>query len=434
MRPLRLALWWAAAAWVAFTVVVRIARGEVVLLSSHAAPVVRLVAVIVVFLLGCAERLRPEEQRPEGAGRAAGSGSPGDEQGSPGDEQGAPGDEQGAPAATVHVRAQGGEAQPLTTVEPTDAVVQEFPPRLTDAALTTMYDWIGPRGLWRRVVDPHAAEDMPRSAPIGARGPAAEELAAQVRAHQERRKKGEAETAATLTALLSAAEAVPLYDAWLAGFVWLQARGLRPAPTDLLARVERHLRVTHALVLAQAVTGRVEFSAWRSKAAPPAGWRGASLVPPGLAAAARRAFDGGADAAQFESTAVLALSVTQGAVTLVRRAGATTLTAGTAVRLRRLDVLRAPAGATLRHAQLGPLVLPAGAEVTAWNVGEFVGAEGRAYVGALIDAALAGDPVALTGLEAVLPAAHAAIREATRARPDAPGAASLRTLLTAFDE
>lgn len=420
MRPLRLALWWAAAAWVAFTVVIRIARGEVVILSSYAAPVVRLVALIVVFLVGCAEKLKPGD--PNGQ-----HGEPG-QSGSQGSQGGAPAVDPAKPEEPAAVET------PAPTIEPADPVAQEFPANLSDETLRVMYGWIEPRGLWRRM-SPGGTLELGDEVTFGVKPLGAmKEFKAQVEAFNRRQQAGEAETATTLTALLAAAEAVPLYDAWLAGFVWLRARGLRPAPVALLARVERHMRVTHALVLAQASTGPVEFTAWRSKAAPPVGWRGAMRVPAGLAAAAKKAFDDGADAGQFETAAALSLTVAQGSPVLVRRAVETPLAVGKAVRLRRLDVLRAPAGATLRHATLGPLTLPAGAEVTAWSVGEYLGPEARAQVRGWIDAALGGDAAALNSLEAVLPAAHAAIREAERARPDAPGAANLRTLLTAFDE
>jgi len=97
-------------------------------------------------------------------------------------------------------------------------------------------------------------------------------------------------------------------------------------------------------------------------------------------------------------------------------------------------VIRAPEGATLEHATLGALVLPKGAELTAWNAGEFLAPDARAKLQKIVDAALAGDEKELARLEAVLPAAHAAIRAAALAKPDAPGAAGLRTVLTSFDE
>ena len=223
-----------------------------------------------------------------------------------------------------------------------------------------------------------------------------------------------------------------MYDAWLAGHVWRHARGLRPAPAGLLGRIERHLRVVQAIAQGQASTGPIEFSAWRSKAGPPPGWSGLR-VPAGLAAAAREAFVK-VDAGTWETGGVLGLTVVQGEGALLRRGGEVKLTAGAGLRLRRLDVVRAPAGLRLRHAVYGELVVPAGGELTAWTVGELLSAPARARLQGRVDAALAGESAALAELEGALPLAQAAIRAAVAGKPEAPGAAGLRLLLTSFDE
>lgn len=404
MRSLRVAAVWAGAAWIALAVLVRMARGEVVVMSSYAAPVVRIVALVLVFVASCADRLRPGE--PQASAEQGGELSPGT----------------GVPAAEVPV-----------VVEPGLPVDRAFPAEVTDEALAVAYGWIPPRSLWGvmtrsgRLGDEGLPVDEPRRT-------AAKKFAAEVEAFKTRRQKNEDETVATLRSLIVAAEGVPLYDAWLAGFLWGYARTIKPAPVEVLGRLERHLRVAHALTLAQATTGPVEFSAWRSKAGPPPGWRATATVPAGLAKAARREFENGADAGAWETAATLAFKIGAGSVVLVRRGGEMSVAAGAAVRLRRLDVIRAPAGATLAHATLGAIVMAKGGELTAWNVAEFLSVEGRARVQGLVDAALAGDADALTKLEEVLPAAHGVMRAGVEARPDAPGAAGLRTLLTSFDE
>ncbi len=123
---------------------------------------------------------------------------------------------------------------------------------------------------------------------------------------------------------------------------------------------------------------------------------------------------------------------------LVRRASETRLVAGAPLRLRRLDVVRAPAAAVLRHPALGELTLPAGAEMTAWNVAMFLDAAGQAWVEARPRAALNNEAAALTELEAVLPAAHGAIRAALERSEaegwDGAGRSALRMVLQAFDE
>lgn len=417
MRSARVLAVWAAAAWVALTVLVRMFRGEVVILSGYAAPVVRLVAIVLVFLASCADKLRPGESQGQGEDLSQGTAP-----------QGKPGAAEDLSAGTAPTPT----PAPVVVVEPAAAAPQGFPDDLTDDALSATYNWIEPRGLWRRVL---AAQPGLTVGDLGMSERAAEakRLTDEIAAFRARQDRGEAETATTLRALLDAAEAVPLYDAWLAGFVWLHARTIKPAPVELYARVERHLRVANAVVLGQATTGRIEFSAWRSKAGPPPGWREAR-VPKGLAGAARREFDNGADAGAWETEAVLPLKVGPGSVVLIRRGGETNIAAGQGVRLRRLDVIRTAEGATLEHATLGALVLPRGAELTAWNAGEFLTTDAKAKLQAIVDAALAGDAAELARLEAVLPAAHAAIRAAVAAKPDAPGAAGLRTVLTSFDE
>lgn len=390
IRSMRALLVWASAAIVALGLLRRIFRGEVVVLSSHAAPVIRLLAIALVFVAGCVEKLRP----------AVASGP----------------DSEDMSQGTV-----------TQSAAPVVAPAQRFPAELDDAGLTAAYAAYPPRTLASQFMDESLGG--PRSGD-GGRIP---ELAAEIVAHRERAAAGQPETAATLTALLDAAERVHVYDAWLPAHLWQHARALVPAPSALFARLERHLRICHALVVGQTVTGPLEFSAWRSKAGPPRGWTGVT-VPPGLAAAARDSFEDGVDAGTWDSEAALELTVVRGQPRLLRRDGAAIVAVGAALRLRRLDVVRADAAVVLRHASLGELTLPAGGELTAWNVGDRLGSVARARVQVQVEQALAGDESALTALESILPAAHAAIRVGVAAKPNAPGAAGLRMLLTGFDE
>ena len=287
MRSRRWVWLWASASWLAITILRRMLRGEIVVLSNHAAPVVRLVAIVLVFLAGCAEKLRPQAPDPHG--------SP---------------DMSQAPDEPV--------AAPVAVPEP-PAVAHEFPAGLDDAALARAYRWSGKRNLWSFFVgeDP-SHTGAPR---VGQADPeiaaAVDEFVAKAAQHVERLHSHEAETALTLVALLDAVEAFHLYDVWLAGHLWQHARTLSPGSPAVLSRIERHLRVCNALALAEASTGPVEFSAWRSKAGPPRGWTGLQ-VPPGLTAAARAAFPG-ADAGTWDSQAVVTLIVARGEPVLLRR-------------------------------------------------------------------------------------------------------------------
>ncbi len=404
MRSARLLWLWASASWLAITIVRRILRGEVVVLSAHAAPVVRLVAIVLVFLASCAEKLGPQAPDPHG--------SPDMSQGT----------ETPAPVAA-----------PVAAPEP-PAVAQEFPAGLDDAALARAYRWSGKRNLWAFF----AGEESPQaSAPrTGQADPeivaAVDDFVAKAAQHARRLRSHELETAVTLVALLDAVEAFHLYDVWLAAHLWRHAQQLRPASPVLLSRIERHLRVCNALALAEASTGPVEFSAWRSKAGPPRGWSGLQ-VPAGLTDAARAAFPG-ADAGTWDAQAVVVLTVARGGPVLLRRGAEQPLAAGGSLRLRRLDLVRAPAGATLQHPKLGELTLPAGAELSAWRLGDFLTAPVRDELGATLRRAMAGDAAALAEVEALVPALHMEIRRVLTEKPDAPGAPGLRLVLANFDE
>lgn len=256
------------------------------------------------------------------------------------------------------------------------------------------------------------------------------------RAHVEGRRDGRAPTLAELRGLLDVAEALPIFDAWLAGYVWRRAApvgGATAERAELLARVERHLRVHHALLRGQASEGQVEFTAWRSKAAAPRGWSGVS-VPLGLLKAAREAYTT-ADAGTWETAGTLALTVVRAeGLTLIRRGQAVPLADGEALVLRRLDLLQARGPAALRHAVLGDLSIGAGGTMSAWDAGERLAPAGKAKVQAEVTAALSGDAAALRRIEAILPAAHAEVRRAVAAKPGAKGAAGLRMALALFDE
>lgn len=451
--------WWrdlwafAAALALALAVVLRWRRGQVVMVSGAAAPAIRLLALVIVFVQGCADRLRGRE---EPGGQGAQAGPNGQVPGDTAQETGANGQVSGGVSQQT---GPGGQVPEDTAAQaggdglgpaPADAF-----PLASEAELTTHFRLLADRGwdasaykaMTRRlatVAEGAGAQDPGWDELLrlieGIRGelagPAGEAFVGRWRAHVEARRQGKAEGAAALLGLLDAAEALPVYDAWLAGYVWRQSAGQAATGAqraELLARIERHLRVQHALLKGQVETGPVEFTAWRSKAAPPRGWSGL-VVPPGLLAAAREAYPG-CDAGTWATAGTLALTVVRGdGLTLVRRGQRVALAPGQAVVLRRLDLLEARGPALVRHVTLGDMSLGAGAIVTAWDIGERLDAGGRALVQAKIAAALAGDADALRGLEAVLPAAHAEIRRAVARRADAPGAAGLRMALALFDE
>lgn len=435
--------WWrdlwafAAALALGAAIVLRWRRGQVAMVSGAAAPAIRLLALVIVFVQGCADRLRGGEQ----AGEQAGAGDGGQGAGSggqvPSDTAQETGTNEQVPKDMVEgpARDDGFPLASEAALERCLALQIDRGWGVSGYKRTTRLLAVVPAGAGQQ--DP-AWDDVLRQSEVlrdeGIEAGSADAFIARLRAHVEARRAGRAQTAAELLALLGAAEALPVYDAWLAGYVWRMSAGAAGPRAELMARIERHLRVHHALLKGQVETGPVEFTAWRSKAAPPAGWRGGLVVPRGLLAAARAAYPQ-ADAGTWETAGTLVLEVIRAdGLALVRRGQRVALTPGQVVTLRRLDLLEARGPALLRHAALGELSFGAGASASAWDVGERLGAAGVARVQAQVDAALAGDAAALRWLEGVLPAAHAAIRRAVAQRPDAPGAPGLRTALALFEE
>lgn len=428
----------------AAAIVIRWRKGQVAMVPDAAAPAIRLLALVIVFAQGCADKLRRKDE-PAGQGAAPGAG---EEQG---EEQGAGegGDADGDMSQSLGSNGPGEEDMSQAAIED-----GEFPLRDEDEVarcvrlladqgwatsnykrfarrLATVAEGTGPSDpVWEELL-----RLLEATRERGFAQAAAEAFEARFRAHLEARRYGRSETIAAFEALLLAAEALPLFDAWLAGYVWRQAAPLAasgPARARLLARVERHLRVRQALLKGEAEAGPVEFVPWRSKAAPPADWRGVT-IPPGLLPAARRAY-ASADTGTWETAGTIALTIRSEGVMLVRRGRARPIEVGQTITLRRLDLLHARRAARLHHAELGDMSIGAGESAWAWNLGARLGAEGRAQVRARVAAAQAGDASALKQLEAILPAAHQEIRAAVAARPEAPGSAGLRMLLALFDE
>ncbi|WAS98288.1 hypothetical protein [Nannocystis punicea] len=424
----------------AAAVVVRWRSGQVALLSSTAAPAIRLLALLIVFVQGCADRLRGREE-PDGQGAPPGAGDshvPEDmSEGAGPSQQGDEDMSTGTEPAASQGPALGPDVFPLAD----EAALGRYARLVADDAFhpgpvkrfalalvlvpeaTPVQD---PR--WQQVADALGA------LADAAGGPEAQAFRSRWQAHLEARKAGGSETVADVQALLTSMEALPLYHAGLAGYVWRRGAPLvagAPARAELLARIDRHLRACEALLKAESETGPIEFTAWRSKAAPPVGHSGLRVAK-GLHAAAKGHYPQ-VDAGTWATEATLALTAVDGGVTLLRAGRAEPLQPGQRFALRRLDVLSAARPAKLRHDELGDMSLGADSAVTAWDVGSRLAAPGRELVRARVTAAQGGDAQALKQLEALLPAAHLEIRRALVERPQAPGSPGLRTLLELFD-
>ncbi|MCY0992445.1 hypothetical protein OV203_35225 [Nannocystis sp. ILAH1] len=435
--------WWldlgsfAVALALAAAVVLRWRRGHVALLSSTAAPAIRLLALLIVFVQGCADRLRGREE-PDGQGAVPGSqdmsvGAGPSQQVEEDMSQGA-----NAPESSGTTPTLGPDAFPLAD----EAALGRWARLVADDGFA-----VGPGKRFALALVP-VPEATPAQDPRwlqvasalealadAAGGAEGEAFRSRWRAHVEARKAGGSETIAELQALLSSMEALPLYHAGLAGYVWRRAAPLPVSASEraeLFGRIERHLRACEALLKGQFETGPIEFTAWRSKAAPPVGYSGLK-VPKGLLAAAKGHYPQ-IDAGTWTVEATLSLTVVDAGVTLLRAGRASELQAGQRFTLGRLDVLASGRPAKLRHDELGDMSLGAGAVVTAWDVGQRLARPGSERVRAKVAAAQSDDSKALEQLQSILPAAHLEIRRALAEKPQAPGSPGLRTLLELFDQ
>lgn len=242
-----------------------------------------------------------------------------------------------------------------------------------------------------------------------------------------------------LLAALDEVEKVAIVDAWVVALLWnrlgdipepktMPARLLR---RKLLHRLTTHARLATALVRARAEVSRIEFAPWRSKAAPPPGYRrGPSSLE--IAVAVGRHYKR-ADPGTWTSSAVSEVRVRRG------KSGLDLIRGGQAVKLHarftlgRLDLLETTKEVVLQTS-VGPVTLPAGRQLSAWQLPTLVAGDTQKNVDALILSALAGDEQALTTLSEVLPFAHLSLRRAVQKSPEAKGAPGLRMLLALFDD
>lgn len=311
---------------------------------------------------------------------------------------------------------------------PVPAITPGFPTQLDDAALAAMIElrqgfafsaFFSEREWslqWSDLMEHQRPPQMHHeTTPLG-------RLEREVDAHHLRWLSNTPESATTLLALLNAAEAAMLYDWEIANHVWTHARELQPAPVAVFERLDHHFRVIRALHLGAAVTG----PAVRDNQTY------AIEVPPGLTAAAARAFPD-ADAGSFDSEGTLTLTVVRGRVVLLHRGVEQLVTEGEELLLRRLDVLRVPAAATLRHAVLGEIAVAAGAEITAGNASGLLSPGQRDQLARLIAAMGGPGSEARATVEAMMPFAYPLIRASYENDPGGSGRMGALQLMYKFD-
>lgn len=271
--------------------------------------------------------------------------------------------------------------------------------------------------------------------------PATRALGEVVRQYATARADGRPETLAELFGLLNAIEGVPAYSTPFAAWLWRRARALPSSAASfnderalLYARLHHHLRVADALLQGQALTAPVEYTAWRSKAAPPQGWAPTATLPPDLVAKARATFEKQPSIPWDRVSASVTVVGEDADATLLRDGNASSIAAGVRVVLGRLDILEAKTALRLRADGGLEATIPAGVQVTLDQIGRFVDAKHVAELDALLDRVAAGDATADARVESILPWVQTLLRARLRAQPDQPHAGKLRMWLTTFDE
>jgi MoaA/NifB/PqqE/SkfB family radical SAM enzyme len=247
-------------------------------------------------------------------------------------------------------------------------------------------------------------------------------------------------TLADLLELLDAAEHAALFDAAFAAHLWRAAERI-PAPSreparaleqraSLYGRLAHHHHVANALIATTATLGPITQRPWLKKSGPPPGWRD-SAIPAGFATAARKQLESGSSG-PWDSVGI---SVRFAAPVLVYREGvASELPAGRSQRFGRLDVVMCSSATQATVGDGLAIEVSAGAVLTHASLAALVSEPVATQIDELIARALDNDAAATTELENLLPIAHARLRAQLDAKPNAPGAPALRTIVVGYEE
>ena len=203
----------------------------------------------------------------------------------------------------------------------------------------------------------------------------------------------------------------------------------RTSLVRLTARLRRHARVVDTMLRAEADTGPVEFTAWRSKAGPSE--RDLTL-PAGLADAIRDRWPT-AKAGSWETESCVELELRKGQAWRVRGGIAEPMKRHRPTELCRLDLLVVAPSSEVADCCLGALRIPPNTPTSPAELGDALSSIARAEVEALVERAITGDESALVPLQGQLAQSHRTIRAALARTPDAPGAPALRQVLWTWD-
>lgn len=252
--------------------------------------------------------------------------------------------------------------------------------------------------------------------------------------------------AKVLIAALDDMERAGLFDQWACAYLWRKAAGgidktQRTQAVELFARLNRHARMTNALVRAQARVKPflVPPRAWMSKAGPKTSYVVAQKQAVGETLKTARWLYAGSDTGTWERDGCVLASVARGSapLTLVRAGHRQELKEGATVRLNRLDLVETPAGGkpvVLEHAWLGQITLPADRTLSVWDLPALLPAGARHQAEVAVGEALDGEEKPARKLEQALPLVQRVLREKLVKTSNAKGAPRLRLILSLFDD
>ncbi len=379
--------------------------------------VLRLVATLVVVVVGV------------GATASDARAGEGDRRGRRGDDDPSPATD---PAATADDRL------PETVTEAAIAVWRQRTGRIRSDLIPTIARQLG------RLESGAAleAKEIERLRALG--GACGKELGALLLGHIDATLAGEplpVVSEATLLGAIAASELRGLIDPWMSAYLWRRCARLEDGADvpRVLARLEVNARVAAVLIRANAkVAVPYNARAWMSKAGPRREDRIREAEAGAAMLVAARELFASTDAGTLAREATVSLRVADaGAGITIRRGGRViTPAAGDVIRLGRLDAIEVAPGApaAVEHIWLGDLILPTGRTLSVFDLPDVLPDATAARIDDAVTRALDDDIDAADRLELVLPFAHRAIEAGLRERPDAPGAARLRSVLAVFDE
>ncbi|MCB9831088.1 MAG: hypothetical protein H6807_01335 [Planctomycetes bacterium] len=210
-----------------------------------------------------------------------------------------------------------------------------------------------------------------------------------------------------------------------------------PERVALLTALERHRRLSEALVLAMARMKPLAINprAWASKAGPGRELRMArALAIASLRQDLERILDERSRSTARDDAATSFRATGDGIELAAPGQPVRTLTRGKTFSFGRHDLIWSTTGGGIDQAWLGTIVIPAGAAIGVAELPALLDTDQRTKVEGALDRALAGDAVAQGLIELSLPLVHRALARRLDQATDEPGCDALRMILRLHDD